>query len=110
MSHNDDVANSYCPSQAWDAHYASQEGAEECVCGKPNANEDGSWVCPKNPGFCSADCAAQYAADEKARADAEAAEYFEEKRLIQEHNSKCPTCAHSEKYCFCPTNPDNKEN
>jgi hypothetical protein len=30
--------------------------AEECVCGKPNATDDGEQIDPKHPGFCSKGC------------------------------------------------------
>jgi hypothetical protein len=110
MSHNDDVASRYCPSQDWDRYCASQDMPETCPeCGEENADDEGNPICPTHPAFCSVKCADVWAEREFQAANNEAAEYLHEKQLIAEHNAKCPSCKHSEKYCFCPTNPDNQE-
>jgi hypothetical protein len=71
----------YCPSQAWDNYCGGQEMPEECpVCCQENVREDGEWVCPEAPGFCSKECQDHYAAYHKAHDDAQAAEYEQNKR------------------------------
>jgi predicted nucleic acid-binding Zn ribbon protein len=107
---NHDVASSYCPSQDWDRYCVGQEMPEECpVCGEENSTEDGMPVLPTNPAFCSKKCAEDYMAEQKRLDEAAYQEYLHEKKLIAEHNAKCSSCRHSEKFCFCPTNPDNQE-
>jgi hypothetical protein len=110
MSHNSDVADRYCPSHGWDRYCDSQDIPEQCpMCGAENADEEGEPVCKEAEAFCSVKCQTEYMAEQKRLAEAEVAEYFAEKAQIAEHNAKCPSCKGSEKYCFCSTNPDNKE-
>ena len=114
MSRNSYVASSHCPSHDWDRYCDSQEVPEECpVCGAENSKMESGhgpqWVCDEAPGFCSVKCAEEYKAEQKRLDEAQAQEYFAEQKQIAEHNAKCPQCKGSEKYCFCPTNPDNQE-
>jgi hypothetical protein len=108
--HNHDVASSYCPSQDWDRYCADQETPEVCpMCGEENCTEEGEPVCKEAEAFCSTKCRDEYVLEQKRLDDAAYQEYLFEKKQIAEHNAKCPSCKGSEKYCFCPTNPDNQE-
>jgi hypothetical protein len=110
MSHNSYVADHYCPSQDWDRYSASQDMPTECpVCGDENADDEGNPICPEHPAFCCKEHGERYIAEQKRLDENAAAEYLFEKKQIAEHNAKCPSCKHSEKYCFCSTNPDNQE-
>ena len=98
----------YCPSQGLENYIASQEMPESCpVCGKENCTEDGEWTCPEAPGFCSKECQKQLLDEQTQIANEMVEELLEEERLIKAHNSKCPSCKFSSKFCFCPTNPEN---
>jgi len=111
MSHNHDVASSHCPSQDWDKYCDSQEIPEQCPeCGGENANEEGEPLDPKHPAFCSVQCADVYTERQFQEGKDAAAEFEAEQKMLAEHNDKCPTCKGStQKYCFHPSNPDNKE-
>ena len=51
-----------------------EEGPENCVCGKPNADEEtGEWLCLEAPGYCSVPCRDADLAEQREQAKAEAA-------------------------------------
>jgi len=97
--------DSQCPSCG--AAQGTLDGPEECICGKPNADDEGEWVCPEAPGFCSVACQEKYQEEQRKQDEAEVAYTEAEARLIAAHNAKCPRCKDKRVYCYCETNPEN---
>lgn len=79
-------ARGYCPSQDWDRYCQQTELPDECpVCKKPNYDEENDIdVYPADPSFCSKKCADTYQEQCREEAEAEAAQYEEEKRWLAE--------------------------
>ena len=72
-------------TRSWERYERGQEMAypEECICGKPNSEEDGSWLCEEAPGFCSVACQAKQLAWYEAEAEAYALQLQEEAALFE---------------------------
>jgi len=99
-----------CPSKDWERCCSSQELPEECpVCGDPNADDAGEWLCKEAPGFCCKKHQEEYLAEQRRMDDRAMEEMDREDKLVEEHNAKCPRCAgQSRKYCGHDTNPNNQ--